>query len=161
MRRLRNFPQNLTPAKLAAPWIQAVDATDSGGWDSSRWRASAGVWKSRRLRGVGIGAAGCWTLLCLSSGVGEAVERGGWAGGGLDAAVEPSGEGAFEAAADVSMRFALGGAFGFVGPGFVVAAESGNRDRVQGAVEVPVAGTAETVSGPLAAAGLQRSDASQ
>jgi hypothetical protein len=97
----------------------------------------------------------------LSSGVGEAVERGGWAGGGLDAAVEPSGEGAFEAAADVSMRFALGGAFGFVGPGFVVAAESGNRDRVQGAVEVPVAGTAETVSGPLAAAGLQRSDASQ
>jgi hypothetical protein len=60
-----------------------------------------------------------------------------------------------------TMRFALGGAFGFVGPGFVVAAESGNRDRVQGAVEVPVAGTAETVSGPLAAAGLQRSDASQ
>ena len=63
-----------------------------------------------------------WTLLCLSSGVGEAVEGGGGAGGGLDAAVEPSGEGAFEAAADVSMRFALGGAFGFVGPGFVVAA---------------------------------------
>ena len=73
---------------------------------------------------------GRWTLLCLSSGVGEAVERGGWVGGGLDAAVEPSSERAFEAAADVSMRLALGGAFGFVGPGFVVAAQSGNRDRV-------------------------------
>ena len=97
----------------------------------------------------------------MSSGVGEAVERGGWAGGGLDAAVEPSGEGAFEAAPDVSMRLALGGAFGFVGPGFVVVAQSGNRDRVQGAVEVPVAGPAESVSGPLAAAGLERSDTSQ
>jgi hypothetical protein len=32
-------------------------------------------------------AAGHWTLLCLSSGVGEAVERGGCAGGGLDTAV--------------------------------------------------------------------------
>jgi hypothetical protein len=69
---------------------------------------------------------------------GRAVERGGWAGGGLDAAVEPSGEGAFEAAADVSMRLALGGAFGFAGPGFVVAAHSGNRDRVESPVEVSV-----------------------
>jgi hypothetical protein len=57
-----------------------------------------------------------------SSGVGEAVERGSCAGGGLDAAVEPSGEGALEAAADVSMRLALAEAFGFVGAGFVVAA---------------------------------------
>jgi hypothetical protein len=58
------------------------------------------------------------------------------------------------------MRLALGGAFGFVGPGFVVAAQSGNRDRVQGAVEVPVAGATESVSGPLPAAGLERSDTS-
>src|SRR5215216_6485888 len=92
---------------------------------------------------------------------GEAVEPGGCAGGGLDAAVEPSGEGALEATADVSTRLALGDAFVFVGPGFVVAAQSGNRDRVQGAVEVPVAGTAESVSGPLAAAGLEGSDTSQ
>ncbi len=70
-----------------------------------------------------IAAAGRWTLLCLSSGVGEAVERGGWAGGGLDAAVEPSGEDALEAAADVAVGLALGGAFGFVGPGFFVAAQ--------------------------------------
>ena len=93
--------------------------------------------------------------------MGEAVERGGWAGGGLDAAVEPSGEGALEAAADVAMGLALGGAFGFVGAGFVVAAQSGDRDRVQGAVEVSVAGTAESVSGALAAAGLERGDAGQ
>jgi hypothetical protein len=59
------------------------------------------------------------------------------------------------------MRLALGGAFGFVGPGFVVAAQSGNRDRVKGTVEVPVAGTAQSVSGPLPAAGLERSDTSQ
>ena len=158
------------------------------GWSNSRWplSASAGVRQSSVLRGLvlmGHGgdrvdllgavrgqvgalrevlrAAGRWTLLCLSSGVGEAVERGGWAGGGLDAAVEPSGEGAFEAAADVSVRLALGGAFGFVGAGFVVAAQSGDRDRVQGAVEVSVAGAAESVAGALAAAGLERSDAGQ
>jgi hypothetical protein len=97
----------------------------------------------------------------LSSGVGEAVERGGWPGGGLDAAVEPSGEGALEAAADVSMRLALGEAFGFVGAGFVVAAQSGNRHCVESPIEVPVAGAAQSVSGPLAAAGLERGDTSQ
>jgi hypothetical protein len=102
-----------------------------------------------------------WTLLCLSSGVGEAVECGGCAGGGLDAAVEPSGECALEAAADVSMRLALGDAFGFVGPGFVVAAQSGNRDSVESTIEVPVAGAAQAVSGPLAAAGLKRGHTSQ
>ena len=59
------------------------------------------------------------------------------------------------------MRLALGDAFGFVGLGFVVAAQSGDRDRVESAVELPVAGTAESVSGPLAAAGLEGSDTSQ
>lgn len=58
-----------------------------------------------------------WTLLCLSTSVGEAVKCGGCAGGGLDAAVEPSGEGALEPAADVPVRLALGGAFGYVGSG--------------------------------------------
>jgi hypothetical protein len=83
---------------------------------------------------------------------------GGWPGGGLDAAVEPSGEGPLEAAADVSMRLALRYPFGFLGPGFIVAAQSGDRDRVEGTVEVPVAGPAQSVSGPLAAAGLDRGD---
>jgi hypothetical protein len=68
--------------------------------------------------------------------VGEAIGRGGCTGGGLDAAVEPSGEGALEAAADVSMRLALGDAFGFVGPGFVVAAQSSNGHRVESTIEV-------------------------
>ena len=93
--------------------------------------------------------------------MGEAVERGGWVGGGLDAAVEPSSERAFEAAADVSMRLALGGAFGFVGPGFVVAAQSGDRDRVQSAVEVSVSGTAESMARALATAGLERGDSGE
>jgi hypothetical protein len=79
----------------------------------------------------------------------------------LDAAVEPSGEGALESAADVSMRLALGDAFGFVGPGFVVAAQSGDRDRVESTIKVPVASAAQSVSGPLAAAGLERGDTSQ
>jgi hypothetical protein len=93
--------------------------------------------------------------------VGEAVERGGCAGGGLDAAVEPSGEGALEAASDVSMGPALGEAIGFVGAGFVVAAQSGNRHCVESTIEVPVAGAAQSVPGPLAAAGLERGDTSE
>jgi hypothetical protein len=96
----------------------------------------------------------------LSSGVGKAVERGGCAGSGLDAAVEPSGEGALEAAADVSMRLDLGEAFGFVA-GFVVAAQSGHRHCVESTIEVPVAGAAQSVSGVPAAAGLERGDTSQ
>jgi hypothetical protein len=47
-----------------------------------------------------------------------------------------SGEGALEAAADVSMRLALGDAFGFVGPGFVAAVQSSNRHRVESTIEV-------------------------
>ncbi len=115
-----------------------MDATPA--WiDASSWSsASAGVFHPSALRGLplsvtatawrssalqrkdhcpleSIGAVARWTLLCLSSGVGEAVQRGGCAGGGLDAAVEPWGEGALEAAADVSMRLALGDGFGFVG----------------------------------------------
>jgi hypothetical protein len=77
----------------------------------------------------------------------------------LDEAVEPSGEDSFKAAADVAVGFALGGASGFIFSGFRVAAESGDGDGVQGAVEVAVAHAAEPVPGALAAAGLKRRDA--
>ena len=52
-------------------------------------------------------------------------------------------------------------AFGFVGAGFGVAAHPGDRDGVQGAVEVAVAAAVEPVPGPLSAAGLQRGDAGE
>jgi len=42
-----------------------------------------------------------------------------------------------------------------------VAAQSGNRPCVESTIEVPVAGAAQSVSGPLAAAGLERGDTSQ
>ena len=74
----------------------------------------------------------------LFTSVGEAVKCGGCAGGGLDAAVEPSGEGALEPAADVPVRLALGGAFGYVG-------REGDRHSVEGTIEVPVAGAAQSV----------------
>ena len=82
-------------------------------------------------------------------------------GGGLDEAVEPAGEGALEASADVAVGLALGGASGFVVAGFGVAAEPGDRDGVQGAVEVSVAHSAEPVPGALAAAGFERRDAGE
>ena len=97
----------------------------------------------------------------MSSGVGEAVERGGWVGGGLDAAVEPSSERAFEAAADVAVGLAFGAASCFVVAGFVMAAEPGDRNGVQGAVEVSVAHSAEPVSGALSAAGFEWGDAGE
>jgi hypothetical protein len=56
--------------------------------------------------------------------------------------LKPPGDGAFRAAADVSMRLALARRLLFVGPGFVLAAQSGNRDRVESTIEVPVVGAA-------------------
>ena len=116
-----HFVWGAEPEAFAGPVVEVV----LGGLDL----LAAALAQVGALREV-LAEQARWTLLCLSSGVGEAVERGGWVGGGLDAAVEPSSERAFEAAADISMRLALGGAFGFVGPGFVVAAQSGDRDRV-------------------------------
>jgi hypothetical protein len=45
--------------------------------------------------------------------------------------------------------------------GFVVAAQSENRDRVESTIAVPVAGAAQSVPGALAAAGFERGDTSQ
>ena len=77
----------------------------------------------------------------------------------MDAAVEPSCEGAFEGSADVAVGLSLCGSLGFVGAGLWVAAQAGYRHGVQGAVEVTVAAAVEPVSGSLAAAGLERGDA--
>jgi hypothetical protein len=77
----------------------------------------------------------------------------------LDSAIEPAGEGAFETASDVAMGLALGGASGFVGAGFVVAPQAGDRHGMEGAVEVTIAGPVESVAGALTAAGLERGDA--
>ena len=73
---------------------------------------------------------------------------------GLDSSVEPAGEGSLETASDVAMGLALRGAFGVVGAGLGVAAHAGDRDGVKGPVEVSVAATVESVSGPLPAACL-------
>jgi len=59
------------------------------------------------------------------------------------------------------VSFALEGAPGFVGSTFGMAAHSGHRHGVQGAVQCPVASAVEAVPAPLAAAGLQRRDAGE
>src|SRR6185437_4787427 len=71
------------------------------------------------------------TLLCLSSGV------------GVEGAVELAGDVALEDAADVAVGFAFGAAAGEVGMGAGAAAHPGERDGVQGVVEVPVAAAVE------------------
>jgi len=53
------------------------------------------------------------------------------------------------------MGLALKGSAGFVGAGFCVASDAGDRDCVQGSVECPVADAVEAVPGALAAAGPQ------
>ncbi len=55
------------------------------------------------------GLSGVRVMVCVSG------------GGVLDAAVEPAGEGSFEAAADVAVGLALGGALGLVLAGLRVA----------------------------------------
>jgi len=79
----------------------------------------------------------------------------------LDEAVEPSGEDAFQASAEVAVGLALGGSSGFVFSGFRMASEAGDSDGVQGPVEVAVTHPAEPVPGALSAAGLQGGDAGQ
>src|SRR5215207_8809053 len=91
--------------------------------------------------------------LCLSSG---AV-----AGRGLHDAVEAPGDGALDAAPDVAVCLALGGAPGLVSAGFGVAAHSCDRDGVQCPVQGAVTAAVEAVLCLLAAAGFQRRDASQ
>jgi hypothetical protein len=83
-------------------------------------------------------------------------------GQALKDAEEASGEVALEAAVDVAVGFAFGGAAGDVGLGFgVVAASAGERDAVDGGVELAVAAAVQPVSGGLAGGGFQRADAGQ
>ena len=64
--------------------------------------------------------------------------------------VDAAGDVSFEAAADVAAGFAFGEASGGVGLCFGVAAEPGEGDGVQGAVELTVASAVEPVAGGLA-----------
>ena len=89
------------------------------------------------------------TLLCLSSGV------------GVEGAVELAGDVALEDAADVAVGFAFGAAAGEVGMGAGAAAHPGERDGVQGVVEVPVAAAVEAVADGFAAAGGDGVDAGE
>src|ERR671910_2523698 len=91
--------------------------------------------------------------LCLSSGA--------LAGRGLHDAVEAPGDGALDAAPDVAVCLALGGAPGLVSAGFGVAAHTCDRDGVQCPVQGAVTAAVEAVLCLLAAAGFQRRDASQ
>lgn len=61
------------------------------------------------------------------------------------------GKGAFKSVAGIALGLALNGAPGFIGPGFWVASDAGDRNRVQGLVSVAV----EALSSPLDAVGFQ------
>ena len=80
---------------------------------------------------------------------------------GFHDAIKVPGKRAFEAPADVPMGLALKGSAGFVGPGFCVASDARDRDRVQGSIECPVAAAVEAVPCALAAAGFQGCDSGQ
>ena len=56
----------------------------------------------------------------------------------MDSAVEASCEGAFEGSAYVAVGLALGGALDLVGTGLRVAAQPGDGDGVQRAIEVAI-----------------------
>jgi hypothetical protein len=64
--------------------------------------------------------------------------------------VDAAGDVSFEAASDLSGGFAFGEAAGGVGLGFGVAAEPAEGDGVEGAVELTVAASVESVAGGLA-----------
>ena len=64
--------------------------------------------------------------------------------------VDAAGDVSFEAASDLSGGLAFGESSGGVGLGFGVAAESAEGDGVQGAVELTVATSVESMAGGLA-----------
>jgi hypothetical protein len=82
-------------------------------------------------------------------------------GGGLNEAVETAGKNALQTPANVAVGLAFGAASCFVVAGIFMAAEPGDRNGVQGAVEVSVAHSAEPVPGALAAAGFEWGDAGE
>jgi pyridoxal biosynthesis lyase PdxS len=77
----------------------------------------------------------------------------------LNEAVEAAGKNALQTPANVAVGLAFGAASCFVVAGIFMAAEPGDRNGVQGAVEVSVAHSAEPVPGALAAAGFEWGDA--
>jgi hypothetical protein len=99
--------------------------------------------------------------LCLSSRLAERVRRVRGDGGGLNEAVETAGKNALQTPANVAVGLAFGAASCFVVAGIFMAAEPGDRNGVQGAVEVSVAHSAEPVPGALAAAGFEWGDAGE
>lgn len=107
--------------------------------------------------GEGNAAAASWTFLCLSTVFGLR----GSGGRGLHDAVEVPGHGPFETPADVAVSLAFKGAPGFVGPGFSIASDAGDRDGVQCPIQCAVSAAVQAVSGALAAAGLQGCNAGQ
>src|SRR5690348_4966379 len=124
----------------------ASTVTSTGLGDYAAWTMD-GLWTRRgeldghERRPANDAHAGEMTLLCLSSGV------------GVEGAVELAGDVALEDAADVAVGFAFGAAAGEVGMGAGAAAHPGERDGVQGVVEVPVAAAVEAVADGFAAAG--------
>jgi hypothetical protein len=86
------------------------------------------------------------TLLCLSRTYGR-IHRPG------ELPVEFAGNVSLEAAADFPGGLSLGGAPGDVGAGAGAAADPGDRDGVDGAVQRPVAAAVEPVPDGAAAAG--------
>ena len=83
------------------------------------------------------------TLLCVSS------RR----YGTVQLTIDPSGEVALEAAADLLVGAAFGAASFDVGAGGGVAAHAGDDGHVQGSVQPPVTATVETVSGGVSGRG--------
>src|SRR6266550_8423655 len=96
-------------------------------------------------------------LSCLSSGLGLHV-RLGWL---LEQVVDLAGDVALEAADDLELGMALGGAPSDVVLGGLVDAQAGDNDQVQGAVGVAVTAPIEPVPLGLAGGGAQRCDTAQ
>src|SRR3954453_19167613 len=98
-------------------------------------------------------------LLCLSmagadgAGARRAVRGCGVRAGGFEDAEQAAGEVALEAALDLAWGLALGEAAGGVGAGGGVVLETGERDGVQRAVELAVAGAVEAIADRLARGG--------
>ena len=89
-------------------------------------------------------------------------DEGGAAGGrGLEEAVQASGEVPFEAASDLLVAFCLRLFVGRRSVWFWVVAEAGERDRVEGAIELAVAAAVEPVADCLAGGGSVRCGAGQ
>src|ERR1700691_2518336 len=92
-------------------------------------------------------------LLCLSSSCGLVLVAGFRAGQEL---VDLAGDISFEAADDLFLGQALGGAALDVGTGGGVVAHAGDDDHVEGAVGLPVAAAVEPVASGFAAGGRDR-----